>query len=200
MRRDDFVGDLLILIATEDGEHKTCGDGGRQRRADGKAAEERPPGRLKELARRDDARRGRGQRRFDAIAQACRCGEFHVGCGHRFAHGAERFQFLGAAGAGRDMRFDVAGMKGIEFAVDQRVQQDFAFGAIHGDVPEVVIGGDPSATFHADRNIDRARASRDSPPAHRRLRRFRDTTDRSPRVARWLRETAAAIRRRAGES
>ena len=51
------------------------------------------------------------------------------------------------------MRFDVTRMAGIELAVDQRVEQDFAFGAIHGV--------EPSATFHAERSMVRARASRD---------------------------------------
>ena len=51
------------------------------------------------------------------------------------------------------MRLDIAGMAGIELAVDERMQQDFAFGAVHGVVP--------SATFHAERSIERARASRD---------------------------------------
>ena len=51
------------------------------------------------------------------------------------------------------MRLDVARMPGIELAVDQRMQQDFAFGAVH------VV--DPSSAFHAERSIDRARPSRD---------------------------------------
>ena len=51
------------------------------------------------------------------------------------------------------MRLDVARMAGVELAVEQRVQQDFAFGAVHGAAP--------SATFHAERSIARARASRD---------------------------------------
>jgi hypothetical protein len=51
------------------------------------------------------------------------------------------------------MRLDVAGMDGIELAVDQRVKQQLVFGAIHRTAP--------SATFQAARSIDRARASRD---------------------------------------
>jgi hypothetical protein len=63
------------------------------------------------------------------------------------------------------MRLDVARMAGVEFAVDQRVKQDFAFSAIHGAVPGVVpaavgVGGSVVA-FHAERSIERARASRD---------------------------------------
>ena len=60
---------------------------------------------------------------------------------------------LGAAGAGHHMGLDVARVPGVELAVDQRVQQDFGFVAGHA--------GDPSATFHAERNMERARASRD---------------------------------------
>jgi hypothetical protein len=72
-------------------------------------------------------------------------------------HGAKRFELLGAAGATVHMRLDIAGMPGIELAVDQRMQEDFAFGAVHDTAPGIAL----SATFHAERNIERARASRD---------------------------------------
>ena len=51
------------------------------------------------------------------------------------------------------MRLDVARMAGIELAVDQRMDQHFGFGAIHG--------ADPSSTVQRARSIERARASRD---------------------------------------
>ncbi len=86
-----------------------------------------------------------------------RRGLFQVGVRHRVTHGAERFELLGAAGATRHMRLDVARMSGVELAVDQRMQQDFAFGAVHDTAP----GVEPSAPFHAARSIERARASRD---------------------------------------
>src|SRR5580700_11599134 len=70
---------------------------------------------------------------------------------HRFTHGAERFEFFRASGAGGHMGLDVAGMAGIKLAVDERVQQDFSF----------VAGHDPSSAFHAVRSMARARASRD---------------------------------------
>ena len=85
-----------------------------------------------------------------------RRGLLQVGLRHRLAHGAERLELLGAAGASRHMRLDVAGMAGIEFAVDERMKQDFGFGAVHGTSRDR-----PSAPFHAERSIDRARASRD---------------------------------------
>ena len=108
---------------------------------------------LKKLARRDDLRRRRGQRGFDAIAQGRRRGEFQVGAGHRLTHGAERLELRGAAGASRHVGLDIAAVPGVELAVDQRVKQQFVFGAIHHTAP--------SATFQAARSIDRARASRD---------------------------------------
>ena len=51
------------------------------------------------------------------------------------------------------MRLNLAYVTGIEFVVDQGMQQDFALGAIHGVTP--------SAAFHAERSMERARASRD---------------------------------------
>ena len=51
------------------------------------------------------------------------------------------------------MGFDVAGMAGVELAVDERMQHDFGVGAVHGAAP--------SATVQAERSIERARASRD---------------------------------------
>ena len=82
---------------------------------------------------------------------------FEVGSRHCFVYGAERLELRGAAGTRRHVRLDVAGMPGVELAVDQRMQQDFAFGAVHGIDP----GTEPSATFQAERSIERARASRD---------------------------------------
>ena len=72
-------------------------------------------------------------------------------------HGAECFELLGAAGTTRHMRLDVARMPGVELAVDQRMQQNLAFGAVHDTAPET----EPSALFQAERSIERARASRD---------------------------------------
>ena len=51
------------------------------------------------------------------------------------------------------MRLDIAGVPGIEFAVEQGVQHDFGFVAVHGIAP--------SAPVHAERSIVRARARRD---------------------------------------
>jgi len=48
----------------------------------------------------------------------------------------------------------------IELAVDERMQQPFAFGAVHGTDPGIAPGKEPSATFQAERSIERARASR----------------------------------------
>jgi len=72
---------------------------------------------------------------------------------HRFAHRAEVRELGGAASACRQVRFDVAGMTGIELAVDERMNEDFGVSAVH------VV--DPSSTRHAVRNIERPRASRD---------------------------------------
>ena len=90
-----------------------------------------------------------------------------VGSRHRLAHGAERFELRGAAGATRHMRLDVAGMPGVELAVDQRMQQNFAFGAVHGTASWRRLPAFAArrlrlrAAFHAERSIERARASRD---------------------------------------
>src|ERR1700734_1480272 len=59
------------------------------------------------------------------------------------------------------MRFHLAGVPGVEFAVDQRVQQHLAVEAVHGDVPPAACNGEASAEFHAARSIERARANRD---------------------------------------
>ena len=71
------------------------------------------------------------QRRFKTTAQTCRRRLFQIRGGDRLAHRAERAEFVGAGGAGRHMRLDVARVPGIELAVDQRVQQRLGFGAVH---------------------------------------------------------------------
>ena len=97
-------------------------------------------------------RRRHRQCRFDAVAQMRRRGFLQLRLRKSFAHGAERLELLRASGAGGHMGLDVAGMAGVELAVDERVQQDFGFVAVHGD---------PSSAFHAERSMERARASRD---------------------------------------
>jgi hypothetical protein len=61
------------------------------------------------------------------------------------------------------MRLDIAGVPGIELAVDQRMQHNFRFIASHDVVPEATAGPGRvvtvSAAFHAARSM--ARASRD---------------------------------------
>jgi uncharacterized SAM-binding protein YcdF (DUF218 family) len=63
------------------------------------------------------------------------------------------------------MRLDIAGMPGVELAVNQRMQHNFRFIASHDAVPEATAGPGRvvtvSAAFHAARSIARARASRD---------------------------------------
>ncbi len=149
------------VIGGEDGEHQRGGHRGGERGAGGQAAEEGAARWLRELLRPDDFRRcsrwRHRQQRLDTAAQKRRRPLFQVGLRHRFMHGAERLELFGAAGATRDMRFDVARVPGVELAVDQRVKQDFAFGAVHDAAPET----GRSAPFQADRSIDRARASRD---------------------------------------
>src|SRR5215469_14689990 len=80
-------------------------------------------------------------------------------------HGAERGQLFVASGTGCHVRLDVAGVPGIELAVDQRMQHDFRFIAFHDAVPEATAGPrrlvEISAAFHAARSMARARASRD---------------------------------------
>ena len=51
------------------------------------------------------------------------------------------------------MGLDIAGVAGVELAVDERMQHDFGVGAVHGVAP--------SATVQAERSIARARANRD---------------------------------------
>ncbi len=135
MRRHHFVGDGLVLVAADDGEHQARGQRRGYHRAGGEAAEECPPRRPSELTRRDDLGRRLRQRRLDARAQARGRGFFQSGSGHRVVQRAEGLQSLGAGRAGLHMRFDVAGMEGVEFAVDQCVQQHLAVKAVHGDDP-----------------------------------------------------------------
>jgi hypothetical protein len=53
------------------------------------------------------------------------------------------------------MRLDIAGVPGIELAVDQRMQHNFRFIAFHVPVPEAMAGPGRvvtiSAAFHAAR-------------------------------------------------
>jgi hypothetical protein len=53
------------------------------------------------------------------------------GAAHCLVERAERSELFGASRAGRDVRFNLARMTGVELAVDQRVEQNFGFGAIH---------------------------------------------------------------------
>src|SRR5262249_49477017 len=82
-------------------------------------------------------------------------------------HGAERGQLFVASGTGCHVRLDVAGVPGIELAVDQRMQHDFRFIAFHDAVPEATAGPgrlvEISAAFHAARSRAGARASRALP-------------------------------------
>src|ERR1700730_4556580 len=153
MRGHDLVGDRLPLIVADHGEDKARGKGCGERRAGCKAAEERPPRRLKEFARREDARGGRRQRGFDPVAQAGGRGLLQAETRHRSTHGAERRNFSGAGGTGRQMYLDVAGMAGVKLAIDERMEQNFRICAIHGLYP--------SASFPARSTIERARASGD---------------------------------------
>src|SRR6202035_2216021 len=89
----------------------------------------------------------------DAAAQMRRCGFLQVRFGDCAAHRAEYIELRRASGAGRHMGFDVAGMAGVELAVDECMQHDFGVSTIHGVAP--------SATLHAERSIERARARRD---------------------------------------
>jgi hypothetical protein len=63
------------------------------------------------------------------------------------------------------MSLYLAGMSGIELAVDQRMQQNLRFIAFHSAVPEAVAGLDRtvvfSLAFQAARSMARARANRD---------------------------------------
>src|SRR4029077_2726836 len=68
-------------------------------------------------------------------------------------HRAQVRELFAAIRAGREVRLDIARMTGVKLVVDQRVDQDFRVGAVHG--------ADPSSTFQRARSIERARASRD---------------------------------------
>src|SRR5262252_157842 len=165
MRRNNLVGDRLLLIAADDSQDEARGNRCRKRGAHSKSAEERPPGRFEKATHRDDARRWRRERRFDPTAQIRRCDLLQRGAGHGLAHSAERSELLGAIRTGRRMRFHLAGVPGVELAVDQRVKQNFGFGAVHSAIPEAAA--DPglavavSAVFQAERSMARARANRD---------------------------------------
>ena len=53
----------------------------------------------------------------------------------------------------RHMRFNLARVPGIELAIEERMKQNFGFGAGHVD--------GSSSAIHAFRSMDRARAKRD---------------------------------------
>src|SRR4029077_9716034 len=53
----------------------------------------------------------------------------------------------------RRMHLNLARVPGIELAIEERMKQNFGFGAAHVDVP--------SSAIHAFRSMDRARAKRD---------------------------------------
>src|SRR5207248_4335960 len=108
--------------------------------------------------------RGRHQR-FDPVAQMRRRGLLQRCGAHDVMHGAERCKLFAAARTGSHMRLDVAGMPGVEFAVDQRMKQNFRFAAVHNTIPEAMAGPRcvvaVSAAFQAVLSMARARASRD---------------------------------------
>src|ERR1700733_1115578 len=113
--------------------------------ADNAVPTAKPPKKFFQDSRADANHDGRGAETFAAGTDSaasmrlCKC----------LVHGAERFEFLGASGASRHMSLDVAGVTGIELAVDERMQHDFGVGAVHGVAP--------SATVQAERSIARAR-------------------------------------------
>ena len=113
-----------------------------------------------------------------------------VRAGHRLAHLAELRKLRRAARAAGDMRLDLAGVPGIELAVEQRVQQHPGFIARHHR-------SFSSAASQAARNI--ARAAR-QPRHHRADRRADDLGDlaigqvvdlaQHDRLAEWRRQRA----------
>ena len=84
---------------------------------------------------------------------------------HNFVHRAERGKLFPARGTAGHMRLDIAGMSGVELAVNQRMKHNFRFIAFHGAVPEATAGPGRvvvvSAAFQAARSMARARANRD---------------------------------------
>src|SRR6185437_11907370 len=105
--------------------------------------------------RRHVGRRGRSLRQcgVDALAQAGGSPETQVGLADRLAHLAIGGELGSAGRTGRDMRFDLARVAGIELAIDQRVKKDACLVAGH-------FACSCSAS-HAERSMARARARRD---------------------------------------
>jgi hypothetical protein len=147
VRGDDVRQDaLFVIVAQHDGDEA----GRRQRRyrrAHRKTSDHRA------AARRRCLRLCLRQRGLDAPAQRERRAIAQVGAGDGLAHLSIVGQRRGAARASRNMRLDVAGMPGIELAVDQCVEKDLCLVAGH-------VFGSCSA-IHADRSMARARARRD---------------------------------------
>ena len=79
--------------------------------------------------------------------------------------GAERGKLFTASGTGGHVRLDITGMPGVKLAVDQRMKQNFEFGAVHSGTPgaaaEPGLAVAVSAAFQAERSMERARANRD---------------------------------------
>ena len=149
MRRDDLGFDALcVVVAQHDGD-KPGRRQRRYRRSHRKTAQHRTPARH----RHDFSRFWLRQRGLDAFAQGGRRGVAQIGAGDGRAHGAVVGQRGRAAWAAGDVLFDLAGVPGIELAVDQCVEQDLRFVAGHVRCS--------SAAVHAERSMARARARRD---------------------------------------
>ena len=144
MRRDHLGLDALDVVMAQHDRNQAGRGQRRHRRAHRKAAQHRAP--ALHLARLR-------QRRLDAPAKLqwrfVACSGFR----DRLAHRAIIPQQRCAVRAVGHMVFDVARMAGVEFAVDQRLKQDFGLVAGH-------FGCSCSAS-HADRSMARARARRD---------------------------------------
>src|SRR5882672_5560687 len=147
MGTDDVADDALVAIVAQHSYDQAGRERAREHAAEGKTLEQRPPIRLAEAARR--------QCSLDAAAQIRWSHETQVGVGDHSTHIAIGGEFADAAGAAGDVGFDVVGMTGIEFTIEERVLEDFDFIAGHCRSPF------PSAASHAVRSIARARASLD---------------------------------------
>src|SRR6478609_4147723 len=187
--RDHLGLDALhVVIAQHDGDKPRGGDR-RNRRAHRKAAQHRAPARYRARLR---------QGGLDAPAQLERSLVARATFGNHLAHRAIILQRGGASRAARDMVFDIARVAGVEFAVDQRVKQQFSLVAIHF--------GCSSSAIHAERSMARARARRDitvptgtsATSAISRYERF--WTSRSTKVSRNGSASVAISRRTVSES
>src|SRR5580704_12177327 len=149
----------ILLVAANDADHHARRHRGRERSPHHKAFEHRTA--------IGGALRRHGQRLLDAPTQAQGRVEAQSCRRNRLLHAAMDAKLPRAPRTRLQMPLDVAGMPGIELAVEQGVEQDLGFCTSHVR--------DPSSAIQALRNMQRARE-----PRHDRSNRYADDVGNLP--------------------